>query len=260
MSEAPTGAAVPEAEDDSRLRYNIKFAALVLVLLPVLIGLGFWQLWRSAEKAEVLALLEARRGADPVGIAAARFEDPAAIDRLQVELRGQYVEDRDFLLDNRMFGGRVGYELITPFRDDSGIVVLVNRGWLPAGRTREELPPIEPVTERVSLRGEIYVPQDRRQLQLYAASGWPKLVQSVDPPRMGSIAGIEVYPWLVRLQPGQPGVTEADWPAVNIQPERHVAYAVQWFLMAVALVAVFLLGGTNVLAWSRHKRKHGESR
>jgi cytochrome oxidase assembly protein ShyY1 len=99
MSDAPTGAPVPEAEDDSRLRYNIKFAALVLVLLPVLIGLGFWQLWRSAEKAEVLALLEARRDADPVGIAAARFEDPAAIDRLQVELRGQYVEDRDFLLD-----------------------------------------------------------------------------------------------------------------------------------------------------------------
>ena len=56
------------------------------------------------------------------------------------------------------------------------------------------------------------------------------------------------------------GVTEADWPAVNIQPERHEAYAAQWFLMAVALVAVFLFGGTNVLAWSRRKRKHGESR
>ncbi len=58
----------------------------------------------------------------------------------------------------------------------------------------------------------------------------------------------------------EPGVTEADWPAVNIQPERHEAYAAQWFLMAVELVAVFLFGGTNVLAWSRRKRKHGESR
>jgi|OpeIllAssembly_1097287.scaffolds.fasta_scaffold38643_2 surfeit locus 1 family protein len=260
MSEHGTGTPAPQAEDDSRLRCNIQFAALVLVLLPVLVGLGFWQLWRSGEKAEVLALLEARRGADPVGIAAARFEDPAAIDRLQVELRGQYVEGRDFLLDNRLFGGRVGYELISPFSDDSGIVVLVNRGWLQAGRTREELPRVEPLSGRVSLRGEIYVPQDRRRLQLYASAGWPKLVQAVDPPQMGSIAGVEMYPWLVRLHPGQPGVTEADWPAVNIQPERHVAYAVQWFLMAVALVAVFLLGGTNVLAWHRHKRKHGDSR
>lgn len=258
MSEHEAGA--PAADDDTKLRCNIQFAALVVVLLPVLVGLGGWQLWRSTEKAEVLALVEARRSADPVGIAAARFGDPDAIDRLQVELHGQYEQGRDFLLDNRLFERRVGYELISLFRDDSGTAVLVNRGWLPAMRTREELPPIEPITGRLSLRGEIYVPKDRRQLQLYASAGWPKLVQAVDPPRMGSIAGVRVYPWLVRLHPGQAGVTEADWPAVNIQPERHVAYAVQWFLMAVALVAVFLLGGTNLVAWSRHRRKHGGPR
>lgn len=260
MSEHGTGSPPAADEDDSRLRCNIQFAALVLVLLPVLVGLGFWQLWRSAEKAEVLAVLEARRHAEPVGIATTRFTDPAAIDRLQVELHGEFIPGRDFLLDNRMFQGRVGYELLSPFRDDSGTVVLVNRGWLPAMRTREELPPIEPVAGRSSLRGEIYVPQDRRRLQLYAASGWPKLVQAVDPAQMGPMAGLEFYPWLVRLHPGQPGVTEADWPAVNILPERHVAYAVQWFMMAFALVAVFVLGGTNVLAWARHKRSRGDTR
>ena len=80
MSEHEAGA--PAADDDTTLRCNIRFAALVVVLLPVLVGLGGWQLWRSTEKAEVLALVEARRSADPVGIAAARFGDPDAIDRL----------------------------------------------------------------------------------------------------------------------------------------------------------------------------------
>jgi surfeit locus 1 family protein len=54
-------------------------------------------------------------------------------------------------------------------------------------------------------------------------------------------------------------VTEADWPAVNIAPERHQAYAAQWFLMAAALLAVFTFGGTNLVAWLRYRRNHGSS-
>jgi cytochrome oxidase assembly protein ShyY1 len=260
MNETGSGAPAQGAEEDARLRYNVKFAALVVVLLPVLVALGFWQLWRAEQKVEVLDLLAERTTREPVGIASARFAEPQALDRLQVELHGQLVAGRDFLLDNRMFRGRVGYELISPFRDDSGIVVLVNRGWLPAPRTRDQLPAIESPAGEMSLRGEIYVPQDRRQLPLYPAEGWPKVVQAVHPGAMGTLAGVEVYPYLVRLHPGQPGVTEADWPAVNIAPERHVAYATQWFLMAGALVAVFLFGGTNFLAWLEHRRSHGGSR
>jgi len=250
------------AADDARLHCNVKFAALLVVLLPVLIGLGFWQLWRSEQKAEVLQALAERGAQVPAGIASARFVEPQALDRLPVELHGTLLEGRDFLLDNRLFRGRVGYELISPFRDDSGIVVLVNRGWLPGAPTRNQLPDVESPSGQLTLRGEVYVPRDRRRIPLYPAGGWPNVIQAVDIAAMGTVAGYDVYPYLVRLHPGQPGVTEADWPAVNIAPERHLAYALQWFLMAAALAIVFAFGGTNLAGWLRYRRahKHGDSR
>src|SRR5690606_22816052 len=45
---------------------------------------------------------------------------------------GRYLADRQFLIDNMILDGRVGYFVITPFqfsRDEP--LLLVNRGWLP---------------------------------------------------------------------------------------------------------------------------------
>ena len=51
-----------------RLRCNLRFAALVMVSLPLLITLGFWQLARAVEKEDALRLAETRRLASPVSI------------------------------------------------------------------------------------------------------------------------------------------------------------------------------------------------
>ena len=55
----------------------------------------------------------------------------------------------------------------------------------------------------------------------------------------------------------QPGGYESGRVDVNVTPARHYAYAVQWFLMAAALVLVFLLGGTNLRAWLRGEKTDG---
>jgi cytochrome oxidase assembly protein ShyY1 len=51
-----------------RLRCNLRFAALVIVSLPLLITLGFWQLARAVEKEDALRLAQTRRLAPPVSI------------------------------------------------------------------------------------------------------------------------------------------------------------------------------------------------
>ncbi|MFM7783845.1 MAG: SURF1 family protein, partial [Gammaproteobacteria bacterium] len=58
----------------------------------------------------------------------------------------------------------------------------------------------------------------------------------------------------VRLEAGQAGFSEAEWPRVNISPEKHRAYAAQWFGMALALLLVFVFGGTNLREWWTRRR------
>jgi cytochrome oxidase assembly protein ShyY1 len=42
-----------------------------------------------------------------------------------------------------------------------------------------------------------------------------------------------------------PGV-DVDWQLVNTSPDKHRAYAVQWFTMAVVLLVFFLLRSSNL--------------
>lgn len=256
MSAQPPAENVPITEIARGLRCNTKFAALVIVLFPLTMALGGWQLWRAQQKTEALDVAAVQTGQQPQRVGLLGAQSP---DRTPVRLIGHYAQGHDFLLDNRIFGGVVGYELITPFVDQDGTVVFVNRGWLAGMRTREQLPVVETVEGRQHLLGDIYAPEDRRRLKMYAADGWPKVIQAVDIEEMAALAKIETFPFLVRLRPGQPGVTEADWPTVNMGPERHIAYAVQWFLMGAALLAVFALGGTNLREWAADRNKKGNT-
>jgi len=244
----------PEADKGELvLQYNLGLALLVVLGVPLLLALGFWQLWRAEEKTQALAVYEQRRTESPLSLSAVMADSPADYDRIQVQLSGRYVPDRDFLLDNRIKGGKVGYELLSPFRDDSGQIVLINRGWLAAPRTREQLPPIRTFVEPMQLRGEIYAPRDLRRIPLLGGSGWPLVVQSLDVSALGARAGLELYPRVVRLHPEQASALETDWQPVNMQPERHHAYAAQWFLMAAALLIIFMVGGTNAVQWFRYR-------
>jgi cytochrome oxidase assembly protein ShyY1 len=252
--EAPAGPIGPHG-----LRANLKFAGLTLVLLPLMVGLGFWQLHRADEKAAELAEMELKRAAAPLPVTGFAAMPAEELDGRRVELRGRYDAERSFLLDNRILRGRVGYELLTLFRDESGAVLLVDRGWLQAPPTRERLPAVDTPPEPLRLTGEFYVPEDRRRLPLYPGQGWPRVVQALDVPELARLASEpDAFPHLVVLDDAQPGVSEGEHARVNMPPARHTAYAVQWFLMAAAWFVVFLLGGTNAREPGRSRRRRNE--
>ncbi len=97
-------------------------------------ALGIWQLGRADDKR---ALASDFAGAGPV-IEWRRL--PADAPRYQrVSVRGHYDSGHQFLLDNRSHDSVAGVEVLTPFVLDDGSAVLVNRGWLPFGATREDL-------------------------------------------------------------------------------------------------------------------------
>ena len=233
----------------AKFRPGWKISLFTLLLLPLMIWLGFWQLEREDEKLALQATYQQREAAEPVSLA--RLDWQGDLQYMPVSLQGYYDNQHTFLLDNRVHQGRVGFEVVSPFVTDSGHHVLVNRGWLPMGRTRADLPDIEAVPGNVQLQGKVYVPLGEpftlgEQAQ---QSGWPRIIQSLDP--QAQFAELDLppsastFPYSIRLAEQAPGVLVRSWPLISTQPEKHRAYAVQWFAMALALLALFIYVGLH---------------
>jgi len=60
---------------------------------------------------------------------------------MQLEVQGVFDDAHTILLDNRVMNGVAGYHVLSPLRiAGSELAILVNRGWLAAGRSRERIP------------------------------------------------------------------------------------------------------------------------
>lgn len=237
-----------------RFRPGIAPTLVVLVMLPLFVSLGFWQLSRGEDKRVMLATYAERRAAPAVS--AELLPGTADPAYRRVQLRGTFDADHSLLLDNSTREGKVGVELIQPFHDQiSGLWLLVNRGWLP-WPDRRNAPAFDTPIEPLSLDAWVYVsPGTAFQLHPDAQSGrWPKLVTAIDPPKFWGEIGREGFAHELRLEPG-PAAYRLDWPVVAMGPEKHLGYAVQWFAMSTALVGLYLYLGWNNTKGKKNNNK-----
>lgn len=210
-----------------------------LAVLPGLLALGFWQLDRAEQKRDLLAQIQAAREAQPVRLAAAAPE-PEAVRFRRVRASGRYDSDHQFLLDNQVERGRVGYLVLTPLRvEGSDYAVLVNRGWRLASMDRSELPEIA-VDERprdvagLATRGPaVGLPMGESGARNGA---WPRRIQYLDFAAMGDALPYRLLPLVV--DPSSDG-NALQARLAGFGPARHVGYAVQWFALAAMLVALY---------------------
>lgn len=234
---------------------------VVLALLPVLIGLGLWQLGRANEKRVLLAVYAEREAAAPVAGAQLLGDTDPAYRRVQ--LHGRFDPQHSVLLDSRMRDGHAGVELLQPFLDEpSGRWWLVNRGWLPWPDRRVSVAFDTPDYPQDVTAWVYIAPGASFLLRADAPDGdWPRLLNSVDAARVWEQLARDGYAHELRLEPG-PDSYRVDWPVVALGPEKHLGYAVQWFALALALFALYLYFG-----WHHHNKKekdhgsrHGSTR
>ena len=252
----------PSAQQQVSLRWRADWRTSVFtgLLLPLLIGLGLWQLQRAAEKEQIVRVWGQRQVQSPQALPVAQA-GPAALAYLRVELHGEFLLDRQLLLDNRMRQGRYGLEVLTPLRlQGSKALVLVNRGWVAGDPARRQLPPLSTPTGLQHLRGTVYVPPgEPYTLGSETDSGpWPRLLLALDLPAITAMLAEPLYPYSVRLDADSPAALETDWPLLNNSPEKHRAYAFQWFSMAAVLLCLYLVRSSNLLLWLGSRRTSRE--
>jgi surfeit locus 1 family protein len=219
-----------------------------LVLLPVLIGLGQWQLERAAWKQSLIDAHAARIG-EPARPLRDVLAYPAAEQEYrQVAAQGVYDLDHQLLLDNQIHEGAAGYHVLTPLRLDGGGTgddwVLVDRGWVPMGASRSRLPGIPGPAGTVTVRAMIRLPPEKT-FRLGAVeepgSGWPQVIQQLETGPIEKRLGHRLLPLVLLLSPNDAGGFVREWrPVYGITPDKHRAYAAQWFTLALVLLLIYL--------------------
>jgi surfeit locus 1 family protein len=202
--------------------------------LAGLVALGLWQLRRADEKRALWAAFE--RGDTPA-VALATAPGAAVPPRYaRVAVAGHYLPERQFLLDNMTHAGQVGYRVLTPLAADDGGTVLVDRGWVPLGASRAQLPDVAvgPEPRRVSGRLDD-PPRAGIALDAGVTSGWPRVLSYPSHATLEAAYGAPLYPRIVLLDADAADGFVREWRPGGFGPERHLGYALQWFALAATL-------------------------
>lgn len=217
-----------------------------LCLLSLLLTLGMWQLNRSEQKQAFLNAQEQRAAAEVLHLSAAlKGENMSDLRYRQVEMAGHYDAAHQVLVDNQVNSGKVGYFVLTPFiLNEGNEAVLVNRGWIPQGQDRAVRPDLQIIKTEATISGRINnFPSVGIKLAgaEIPTEGWPAIVQVVDSNVLAKKLGYPLFQFQVELAKDLPDGYKRDWLTSTVMPpEQHVAYAMQWFALALTLTILFI--------------------
>lgn len=244
-------------------RTAVRWSVWVAVAIAFAVACAFlsnWQFTRNAERERQLSLIAANYDAPPVALDELVGADGALDPGDQwrpVRLIGQYLADDTLLVRNRAHGGTAAFEVLVPFRLDTGAVVVIDRGWLPPGRDRPDpdhvpAPPAGTVTVVARLMpGEVL-----RNATQSAPEGQ---VPTINLPLIAQTTGIDglvdgAYGLMVSEDPA-PAAAPNPLESPSADPGPHLSYAIQWILFAVmGFVFIWYMIRTEL----RHRREDAE--
>ncbi|MGF6823555.1 cytochrome oxidase assembly protein ShyY1 [Microbacterium sp. ZKA21] len=217
----------------------VRWSIYVVVAIGFAVACAFlshWQFDRSESRSAELALIERNYDADPVPFADVVGTDDAlaADDEWRpVSLEGEYLADQQTLVRNRPHGGTSAFEVLVPFRDSDGRIVIIDRGWVPPGEG--ESPDSVPAPPQ----GEVEVVVRLRPTEALPSSGRGAPEGQVPTIHVPTIAErlsennvvTQVYGQLVSESPDAEPLGGFDRPTAD--PGMNFSYAIQWILFAI---------------------------
>lgn len=218
---------------------------IYICLLTALLCLGQWQLSRAEQKRVLLDKQSHEQTKPAIKLSAAPMNALPALRYQAVQLKGHYDGAHSFLLDNQISAGKVGYFVLTPFIDDNaGVAVLINRGWVQGNAQRNQLPQVPVDTQprqlnaRLNAFPSVGIIIDGAQIP---SANWPSVLQVINEAQVAKKLGYAIMPFQLELNPNEPDGFKRDWQTNTLMPpQQHLAYAMQWFALALTLSALFI--------------------
>ncbi|HSJ79718.1 MAG TPA: SURF1 family protein [Thiobacillus sp.] len=211
-----------------------------LFFFGLTLWLGNWQTERAETKRALQAHYDAAERDAPIHVGSALLERDSVLYR-KLEVEGVFDDAHTILLDNRVLDGVVGYHVLTPLRvSGSPFAILVNRGWVAAGRTRDQVPMPPTPAGVVRLEG-LAVDPHTRYLELASTTPQGRVWQNLDFSRYAAITGLNLQPVLLLQTSSQADDLHRDWPRPDSGASTHVGYAFQWYSLAATLAVLWLI-------------------
>jgi surfeit locus 1 family protein len=234
-----------EGRKEAGRRFPWLVAALALAAFAVLISLGTWQVQRLQWKEALIATIAERTQSEPrpLGEIEQLFASSGDIEYFPVSATGEYLHEaeRHFFAT---WQGQAGYFVYTPLRLADGRAVFVNRGFVPFDRKNPE-------TRR---EGQVAGPQTVTGLARNPLDEKPSsMLPDNDPEKnifywkdrdafaaSAGLSGVELVPFFIDADDApNPGGLPVGGVTIIDMPNNHLQYAVTWYGLALALVAVF---------------------
>lgn len=227
---------------EHQFRFRLVPTLLLAVPVPLLAGLGVWQLDRAEQKREQAQTLEQRERQAPL-LLTGMHTDGDALRYRRIQVRGSFDPDGQFFIENRRYAGRTGFYVITPLRmSGSDARVLVNRGWLPAPADRT-LPAAPVPIGTIEVNGVAETPS-APALVLHdgndAAQTWGKRWPYMTVELFAAGAAYPVQPFVILQSPDDAHGFTRDWPREMPKEGMHLGYAIQWFAFALISLGFYL--------------------
>lgn len=226
-----------------RFRPGLWPTLATLILFPLFIRLGFWQLDRAQIKHHMVDAFEQR-----VALPDLDLNHHLQLDGNQnyrhAAVSGKYDEQHQILLDNKVYKSHPGYQVLTPMQiDGTNKWVLVNRGWVPMGMSRQELPKLDIKQLQQKVEGQLLQPS-KGAFTLDGGNiwgdSWPQIIQWLNVDELSTHTHRDFLPYVLLLSKQADDGYVRDWHPVTVNPQQSESYAVQWFSFAAILLGLYI--------------------
>jgi surfeit locus 1 family protein len=225
--------------------WRIASVVVVLLALAALLSLGTWQVERLQWKEGLLADIAERRAAAPVALSEIEtlLRTGGDIEYRRVSATGTFdhQKERHFFAT---FQGSTGFYVYTPMTLADGRILFVNRGFVPYEMKEPTTRPAGEVTgeqtvtgyarSRLSTKPSTIVPDNDIAKNIFYWKDFDAMVASA------GLDASKAIPFFVDADTS--AANPGGWPKGGVTqfdlPNSHLQYAVTWYGLAAALVAV----------------------
>jgi len=208
---------------------------LILATMAFLASLGFWQLDRADQKRTIEASIQKAN----TGVVELIVNQNELLNKeyYEVRLQGSYVSDKQFIYDNQIVDQASGYYVLTPFvLTGQSNAIMINRGFIPWNSRRDQLADIAVGSAFREIKVQVSKPIKRIELKTSDINNqFPVLIQAIDFDVIEEISSTSFVDVIGLLDPSSDDGFVRKWEPYTGSIEKHIGYAIQWFLMALVL-------------------------
>ena len=221
---------LPQPRRRRKFRPHPALTAAAILLMFCTARLAVWQFDRAGQKAALEDSVRAGLAAAPVFIG----KDSELRPYLRATARGEYLPEKEILIDNRVRNKIPGAHVITPLLLEGGGALAVNRGWTKKGAA---YPP--PPAGKTAVRGVL----QKDNADAFVLSGQTEdgnLWQNLDLQKYAAAAELPLLPVVLFAENG--GLPAAPVRA-DYKSAQSTGYAWQWLTFCFLTLVFYIILG-----------------